>query len=167
MPKVIARHRLDRVRLVENHDVVIGQDARPLAPQRDVAEQQRMIHHQNLRMLHPPAILIVKALLIRRAAPAHAVAAVARRLVPNLPQRLKAQIAQRAVVRLFAPLANRPQLIELLVIAEQAAAPRERRIEPPQTQIVPPPLHQHRRKLARDHRIQAAADPSRSAALAN
>ena len=91
---------------------------------------------------------------MRRAAPTHAIAAVARHLVPHLPQRLKAQIAQRAVVRLFAPLANRPQLVELLIITEQAAAPRERQIEPPQAQVIPPTLHQHRRKLARDHRIE-------------
>ena len=49
--EVIAGDGFDRVGFVENHDVVIGQDADARAPQRDVAEQQRVIDDQNLCVL--------------------------------------------------------------------------------------------------------------------
>ena len=50
--QVVAGDGFDRVGFVEDHHVVVGQDADARAPQRDVAEQQRMIDDQDLRVLH-------------------------------------------------------------------------------------------------------------------
>ena len=67
---------------------------------------------------------------------------------------MKAEIAERAVVRRLAPLANLAELLELLVVVEQALAAGECRIEPPQAEVVAPALHEHGRELARDHRVE-------------
>ena len=50
--QVVAGDGFDRVGLVEDHDVVVGQDAHAGAPQGDVAEEQRVIDDQDLRVLH-------------------------------------------------------------------------------------------------------------------
>ena len=50
--QVVAGDGFDRVGFVEDHDVVVGQDAHAGPPQRDVAEQQRVVDDQNLRVLH-------------------------------------------------------------------------------------------------------------------
>ncbi len=47
---MIAGHGFERVGLVKDHDVVVGQDARPFAAQRQVAEKQRMVDDQHLRV---------------------------------------------------------------------------------------------------------------------
>ena len=125
--QVVAGDGFDRVRFVEDHDVVVGQDAHAGPPQRDVAEQQRVIHDEDLRVLHAAAVLVVEALVVRRAAAAHAVAAVAGDFVPHLAERLERQIAERAVGGRLAPLANLAELLELLVVVEQTLAAGERR----------------------------------------
>src|SRR3954468_1648166 len=122
---MIARDRFNRVRFIKNHDVVIRQNAHARTAKRDVAEQERVVHDKNLRVLHSPPIFVVKALAVRRTAPAHAVAAVAGDLVPDLTEWLKRQIAQRSVDRLLAPLSDLPQLGNLLIVVEQALATRE------------------------------------------
>ena len=80
---MIAGDRFDRVGFVEDHDVVVGQDAHAGPPQREVAEEQRVVHDQDLRVLHPAAVLVVEAFAVRRAAAAHAVGAVAGDFVPH------------------------------------------------------------------------------------
>ena len=82
--QVVAGDRFDRVGFVEDHDVVVGQDADAGPPQGEVAEEQRVIDDEDLRVLHAAAVLVVEALVVRRAAAAHAVAAVAGHFVPHL-----------------------------------------------------------------------------------
>ena len=81
--EVIAGDTFHGVGFVENDDVIIWQDAGSDAAERDIAEQQRMIDDQDLSILRAAAILIVKALVVRRAATAQAVAAVAGEFFPN------------------------------------------------------------------------------------
>ena len=57
-------------------------------------------------------------------------------------------------MRRLAPFVDVAELRELFIVAEQAAAAGERQIEPPQAEIIPPPLHEHGRELARDHRVE-------------
>jgi hypothetical protein len=114
--EMIAGGRLQVVRLVEDHDVVIRQDARLLPPQRQVAEKQRVVHDQYLRVLHSPPRLEIKALRVLRAFSPHAVTAVAGHFIPDLRQWLKRQIGPRAVVRLFCPLGQLAQLGEFAFV---------------------------------------------------
>ena len=48
---MVARHGLEGVGLVEDHDVVLGQHAHPLLPQGQVGEEQGMVDHQDLGVL--------------------------------------------------------------------------------------------------------------------
>ena len=100
---MIAGHRFDRVGFVEHDDVVVRQDAGPLLPQGQIAEEQRMIDDQHLGILRPPPGAVVKAILVRRAVAAHAIAVVAGHLVPHRRQRAKLQIGQAAVAGCFRP----------------------------------------------------------------
>ena len=76
-------------------------------------------------MLRSAAVLVIETLVVGWAAAAHAVAAVAGRFVPHLWERLKREIAERAVVRRFAPSADFAELLELLIVVKQARAARQ------------------------------------------
>ena len=73
---------------------------------------------QNLRVLNPATVFVIEAVVVRGAAAAQTIAAVAGHLVPYLSVGLKRQIAERAIWTRFAPLANFAELVELLVIVE-------------------------------------------------
>ena len=47
-----------------------------------------------------------------------------------------------------------PQLLELLVVAEQAGGPAQGVVQPPQAEVVAPPLDQHGRELQRNDAVQ-------------
>ena len=61
--QVIAGHRLQRVGLVEDHHVVLGQHADALHAEGQVGEVQGVIDDQDLGMAHPPPGLVVEAVL--------------------------------------------------------------------------------------------------------
>ena len=151
--QVIARHGLHGVRLVEDEHVVIGQDARALHAKGQVAEQQGVVHNQDLGVLPPPG-LIVKAVLVTRAGSAHAIALVAGHLVPDLGHGLVVEGGQRAVGGLFGPRIDLAELIELLVPAEQSAGSFQRVLQPSPADVVPPPFDQHGGELERDNAPQ-------------
>ena len=105
-------------------------------------------------MLHASAIFVIETFVVGRTAAAQAVAAVAGNFIPNLPERPKREIAERAVGRGFAPLADRTELLQLLILVEEALAAGEGQIESPQAEVIPPTFHEHCGEFARDHRVQ-------------
>ena len=82
--QVVAGDVLQRMGLVEDHHFVVGQDARPLPPQGQVAEEQRVVDDQDLRVLGPPPGLVVEAVAVAGALPAQAVAMIAFDFVPDM-----------------------------------------------------------------------------------
>src|SRR5437763_1204909 len=97
--------------LVEDHDLVIGEQAAAAAAQGEGAEEQGLIDDQDVGPVNLPTSLVVEALVVVRALAAEAVAAVALHQVPDGGQRLEAQVAARAVGRLPGPTANLHELI--------------------------------------------------------
>ena len=120
--EVVAGDGLDLVGLVEDHHVVLRQDAHVLPPQRQVGEEQGVVDHQDLGVLHPPPGLVVEALGVHRALAAHAVAVVAGHFVPHGRQGAEIEVRQRAVGRLLGPGVQPAELLDLLVVVEEAAA---------------------------------------------
>ena len=72
--EVLGRDILDRVRLVEDHVVVVREDPPTAHAQREVTEVERVVADENLRVLHASARGLEEALLVGRALATHAVA---------------------------------------------------------------------------------------------
>ena len=81
--QVIAGHRLQRMGLVEDHDVVLGQHAHAFHAEGQVGEVQGVVDHQDLGVAHPPPGLVVEAGGVGGALAAHAVGAVAGHFFPD------------------------------------------------------------------------------------
>ena len=79
----VAHDVLELVGLVEDHGIVVGQDADPRASQGQIAKEQRMIHDQQLGILRATTGLIVETVLVRGTLPAQAVTVIAGHLVPD------------------------------------------------------------------------------------
>ena len=140
--------------LVEHDGLVIGQDAHLLAPQGQIGEEQGMVDDQDLGVLHPPPGFVVETLGVVRTGAAHAVAVVARYLVPDGRQGAEIEVGQRAVGRPFCPVAEPTELVEFFRLVEQPGGAAQGVLQPPQAQVVSPPLDQHGRELQRDHAVQ-------------
>ena len=69
-----------------------------------------------------------------RARPAHAVAVVARHLVPHGRQGMEIEVGQRAVGRPFRPVAEPAELVDFLLVVEQAGGAAQGVVQPPQTE---------------------------------
>ena len=153
-PQVVAGDGLQVVGFVEDDHVVLGQDAGLLPPQGQVGEEQGMVDDEDLGMVSPPPGLVVEAILIARAGPAHAVAVVAGHLVPDGRMGAKIEVRQRAVAAFLRPGGQLPKLGEVLIFAEEARSAGQGPVQPPQADVVAPPFHQHRGKLHRHHAPQ-------------
>ena len=96
--EVLRRHVLDGVGLVEDHVRVGRQEARPSDPQRKIAEEERVVAHQDVGVLHPTPGRLVEAFVVRRTATAHAVSTVALDMVPDPRPLQLGKGGQRSVV---------------------------------------------------------------------
>ena len=152
--QVIAGHRLQRVGLVEDHDVVLGQHADALHAQGQVGEVQGVIDHQDLGMAHPPPGLVVEACGVGGTFAAHAVGAVAGHFVPHRGRRLVGEIGERAVGRVARPGLDLAELLVLFFLAEQARGPAQGVFHPPQAEVIAPALDQHGGELGGHHAPQ-------------
>src|SRR5262249_11376360 len=109
--EVLGGNVLQRVRLVEDDDAVVGQQAAAGAAQGQVAEEEGVVDDEELGPGHGPAGAEVEAAGVVGAGAGQAVAAVALDQVPHGRQRLERQVAAAAVLRLPRPAAD---LLELL-----------------------------------------------------
>ena len=96
-PQMIAGNRFDRVRFVQNCDVVIGQDAGTFTAQGQVGKEQRVIDNQQVGIPNAAACFVIKAVVVGRTFLAQAIAVLALRLVPNLRQRTEREVRTAAV----------------------------------------------------------------------
>ena len=139
---------LDHVGLVEDDDVVVGQQLDPGPAQRQVGKVERVVDDEHLGMPDPPPRRVVEALLMGRAAAAHAIAGVACNLVPHGGSRQGLEIGPRAVAGLPRPGGEGEQFSPFSLFGKQAAGPLEGEPQPPQAHVVAPPFDEHRRELA-------------------
>ncbi len=151
-PEVLAGHVLDRVGLVQDQQVVLRQVAHAGHPQRQIAEQQRVVDHQHVGPGHPPAGRLPEAVLVERALLVQAVAGLGAHLVPHARLGRLGQLAQRphaaGLQRLLRPVLDHHQRPRLRLGLEQVPRPPPRLLQPPLAQVVVPPLDQHGRELA-------------------
>src|SRR6516162_893476 len=108
---MIGGHVFEGMRLIEDDDLVIGQQTCTLAPQGQIAEKERVIDDEQLGAEYPFARLEIETLGVIGAATAKTVAAVALDEIPHGRLRLKGQIAPAAVARGPRPTANLLQLL--------------------------------------------------------
>ena len=146
-PQVFGGDLLDGVGLVEDHDVIVGQQAPPLAAEGQVGEEQGVVDHQQIAIPDPPSGLVIQAVVVGRAALPQAVAMVAANFVPDFALRAEFQRGQAAIGGDSRPLDQSRQLVDLGGVGEQRVGPLGGVLEPAETDVIPPSLDQHRREL--------------------
>ena len=95
--QMISCYRLNGVSFIENHNVVIGQDAHSRAAKGKVAKQECVIDNQDLRILDTPSSFEIKALAISRTTPPQAIPTIAGNFVPHRPKRLVIKVAEGTI----------------------------------------------------------------------
>jgi hypothetical protein len=113
-----------------------------------------VVDDQDLGVVHPPPSPVIEALLERRTVAAHAVALVAGQFVPDGPRRLVVEIGKRPVGGFLGPLLKPAELVELLVVGEEAASPLHGHFLPTHAQVVTASLDQDGRELERNHAVE-------------
>ena len=149
--EVLARDILDLVRLVQDHMLVVRQEAAAACAQRQVAEEQRVVAHQQVGVLHAPSRRLIEALLVGGTPTTHAVVRVALGLVPDRPRRLDRKRGQGTVARLHGPVLELVQRMTLLLVGEEPILPLARQAQSTQAEVVAATLDQHRAELVGGH----------------
>ena len=121
--EVFGRDRFERVGLVEDDDVVLGQEAGPGAAEGEVGEEQGVVDDEDVGRPHPLSGREVEAVAEPGALLAQAVAVLAGHRVPDRPERLEVEVRPATVLRLAGPVPDLGELVELLGPG--------RKIEPP------------------------------------
>ena len=152
--QVIAGHRLQRVGLVEDHDVVLGQHALAVLPQSQVGEVQGVVDDEDLGVGHPPPGLVVEAGGVVRALAAHAVRRIAGHFLPHRRRRLVGEVGQGAVAGVPRPGLDLAELLVVFLFAEQARGAAQGVLHPPQAEVVVPSLDEHGGELGGHHAPQ-------------
>ena len=111
--EVLAGDFFECLGLVQDHQVVVGDDRRTLPAQSQIREEQGVVHDDELGILGPAPGLLVEAVAKIAATMAHAIAVLAAHLVPHFVLRLAVEITERTVGRRAGPLADTPQVIHL------------------------------------------------------
>ncbi len=150
--------RLQRVRLVEDHEIV-GKDvprARVIVGRRrpGVQEEERMVGHHHICGKKPLARRLVEAAPLPAAALHRAEVLLAAHLRPDGRVRLHIEVRQRAVFRGLRPFPDAPEFL-LLGRSKEVARVVHRPLQPPPAEVVLPPLPEHRLEL---HGEQLAED---------
>ncbi len=108
--EVLGGDILQRVRLIKDRHLIIGQDIAAQPPDSQVGEEQRVIDDEDVSAVHALARLEVEALLVVLALATQAVAAIALHQFPDDGQRLHGEIALAAVLCPSGPFGDFGQL---------------------------------------------------------
>src|SRR5262245_22657373 len=144
----------ERMSLIEDDRVVIGQDATARAADREIGEKESVVHHQYVRTEDALPRGEVEAIGMLRTLSAEAVRAVALNEVPDGFVRLDWQVRPAAVGRLPRPAADLDELLDRTMCIEKRIRLRLRDTEAAQAEIVPAALHQYGPEIVRHHRLQ-------------
>ena len=151
---MVGGHVFERVRLVEDYDLVVRQQPAAGPPQRQVGEEQGVVHDQHVRAEHLLAGRVVEAIPVARALAAQAVPAVALHQVPHALERLERQVALAPVPRLPGPAADLHELVDRARRVEQRVRLHLRRVEAAEAEVVAAALHQHRAEVERQRLLE-------------
>src|SRR5262245_24557802 len=102
---------LQGVRLIQNRHVVVGQDADPLSPQGEVAEEERVVDDEEVGSENALPGSKVEALGVVLALSTQTIVTVAGDQVPDRSTWLGLQIASASVLRLPGPPADGNQFL--------------------------------------------------------
>lgn len=153
-PHVVAGDGLDRVGLVEDRDVVVGQDAASLATHSEVGKEQRVIDDENVRVPDTSSSFEIVTVVERRTFFAQAVVAVTDDFIPDRAERSKRQVLQTPLGRLRCPISELVELLGFLRIAEQRSRAFEGQLHSPQADVIRAAFDQDCRELDRQDRFQ-------------
>ena len=134
--KIFAGHGFNFMRLIQNHMGVVGKKSATARAHGQVAEEQRMVAHQNIRVLHAPPRRLIEALVIRWTALAHAIVRIALHLLPNRFWPKHWQRRQCSVTRLDRPILHRVQLVALFLIGKESLLTLAGQTQSPQTDVI-------------------------------
>ncbi len=153
--QVLAGDGLERVRLVDHGDLVLGQQAEAVAPQRQVGDEQRVVDHQHVGRPHPPPGLEEEAVGVSAGTRGPGSC---RPRSARPPRRWASggspgRTGCRRSVR-FDHIRSVTSWSISSGRWNRQVLPLDRHVEPPQADVVRPPLDQDRRELLRHHRAQ-------------
>ena len=131
-----------------------GSSPIPRLAQRQVGDEQGVVHDQDVGVLGTPPRRVEEALCMARALFAQAVAVFALNGLPHTGIRPIIEIGAAAVLGSLGPAADRMQLVGISPVGEQSQLMLKRHIQPPQADVVRPALDQNRRKLLPHDRAQ-------------
>ncbi len=143
------RHAFERVRLVEDDEVVVkkiaalGQFALRSG---EKIEEERVIEHEHLRRVGLLARALVKAFGAHAAGALRADVGLAANLEPDRRVGRRVEIGERAVARAVAPFPDALHLV-LLARGEEFAAVAHGALQPQRAEIILAALQQHRLEL--------------------
>ncbi len=143
-PHVVARDGFNGVRLVENHNVIVGKNLSPVPPQSQVREKQGVIDNQNVRVPDASSGTEVEALLVEVAVLAQAVAVFALHFVPDRTQRAKGKIGSTSVGSVVRPFQDRLELIQFFGLRIQGSRPFISAEHASQADVVGSPFDEYR-----------------------
>src|SRR5262249_37809714 len=142
------------VGLVEDDDLVIGEQGTAGAAQGEVAEEQGVVDDQQVGPMHLPASFEIEAFRVVGTLPAEAVATIRLDEVPDARRRLKIEVALAAVLRLPRPLAEALELLDGDLLGQEHAHALLGATEAAQADVVGPPLDEDRAEVASHDVVQ-------------
>src|SRR5438105_4397843 len=96
---MLGRHVFESVRLVEDSNLVIRQQAGSHVPKRQITHKQGMVDDQEMSLAPLPAGFKVETVGVAGTLASQTIAAVALHQIPNRRQRLEIEVASTAVLR--------------------------------------------------------------------
>ena len=120
--EVVGGDILDVVRLVEDDDAILRQDADVAPAERanhQVGEKEGVIDYEDVRLVELLARLEVEAVGVVGTALAQAVARIALDQLPDRPERTKLQVAAAAVGGALRPLRQRVELLQSVRLGQE------------------------------------------------
>ncbi len=150
--QVVTRNGLQRVGLIEDRDVVLGQEAGARASQGQVAHEQGVVDDQDVGRPHSLASLEVEAVAELGAFLAQAVAVLGGHGVPDGRGGPEVEVGPAPVLGPVRPELDLGELVEVLDLLESRPGTRRGGVKPPEADVVRPPFHQDGRELVRHDR---------------
>ena len=152
--QVIGGDVFERVGLVEDHGLVVRKQTRVLPTQRQVTEEQRMVDDDQVGPVCGLAGGEVEAVVVIRALPAEAIAAVRFHQIPDGRHWLQRQVGPAAVFRDAGPPADGDELIDRGVVREQRGHTLLGDAEAAAAEVIAPAFDEGRPEVEREFTLQ-------------
>ena len=158
-PEVLRRDLLHPVGLVQDHMLVCREKPDASAAQSEVGEEERVVADEQVAGGHPAPGVLVEALVVGRAALAHAVVRVGPGEVPHLRPGKLGQRRQAPIARRVRPVRDDVQRLQLGPIGEQPVLPLRGQLQPANRKVVAAALDEDRAELLGNNLAQKRQIP--------